>query len=73
MDNRGHFPSSGKLMDVKGVIVNEFGDDGPIVAERQYWNMVELLRRWACLRWCPKANGRRANHGALDESPRSRR
>ena len=37
------FPATGRFMDVTGVIVHEFGSDGLIVAERQYWNMLELL------------------------------
>jgi hypothetical protein len=30
-------------MDIEGVIVHELDDDGLVVAERQYWNMLELL------------------------------
>jgi ketosteroid isomerase-like protein len=35
------FPPTGRSMDITGVIVHET-DDGLIVAERQYWNMLEL-------------------------------
>ena len=37
------FPPTGRSMDITGVIVHETDDDGLIVAERQYWNMLELL------------------------------
>jgi ketosteroid isomerase-like protein len=37
------FPATGRSMDITGVIVQETDDDGLIVAERQYWNMLELL------------------------------
>jgi ketosteroid isomerase-like protein len=37
------FPATGRSMDITGVIVHETDDDGLIVAERQYWNMLELL------------------------------
>jgi SnoaL-like polyketide cyclase len=37
------FPATGRSMDVTGVIVQETDDDGLIVGERQYWNMLELL------------------------------
>jgi hypothetical protein len=30
-------------MELTGVIVHGTDDDGLIVAERQYWNMLELL------------------------------
>jgi ketosteroid isomerase-like protein len=37
------FPATGRPMDIEGVIVHELDDDGLVVAERQYWNMLELL------------------------------
>jgi hypothetical protein len=37
------FLPTGRSMDIMGVIVHETDDDGPIVAERQYWTMLELL------------------------------
>ena len=37
------FPATGRVVDVKGIIVHKFDGDGLISAERQYWNMLELL------------------------------
>ena len=37
------FPATGRSMDITGVIVQEIDDDGLIVAERQYWNMLQML------------------------------
>ena len=37
------FPSTGRSMEITGVIVHETDEDGLIVAERQYWNMLEML------------------------------
>jgi ketosteroid isomerase-like protein len=37
------FPATGRSIEITGVIVHETDDDGLIVAERQYWNMLELL------------------------------
>jgi hypothetical protein len=37
------FPATGKSMELTGVFVHETDEDGLIVAERQYWNMLELL------------------------------
>ena len=30
-------------MDIEGVFVHELVNEGLIIAERQYWNMLELL------------------------------
>ena len=39
----GTYPATGKPMDIMGVFVHEVGEGGPIVAERQYFPMLELL------------------------------
>jgi hypothetical protein len=50
------FSATGRSMDITGVIVHETNDGGLIVAERQYWNMLELLAQLACSCRCPRAN-----------------
>jgi hypothetical protein len=37
------FPATGRSIEITGVIVHETDGDGLIVAERQYWNMLEML------------------------------
>ena len=35
--------ATGKPIDLPGVFVHEVGEDGSLVAERQYWGLLELL------------------------------
>ena len=35
--------ATGKPIDLSGVFVHELGEDGSVVAERQYWGLLELL------------------------------
>ncbi len=39
----GTFAATGRPMDITGVLVHEANEEGLIVAERQYWGMLEVL------------------------------
>jgi hypothetical protein len=38
------YGATGRAIDVVGVLVHEFDGEGSIVAERQYWGMLEMRR-----------------------------
>jgi hypothetical protein len=36
-------PATGRNIAIRGVIVHEIDEEGLVVAERQYWGLLELL------------------------------
>jgi ketosteroid isomerase-like protein len=47
--------ATGKPIEIRGVIVHEVGEEGLIVAERQYWGLLELLAQLGLFTTVPES------------------